>query len=163
MRLIALAAFILGILTISVKATPPDMICKVNASPVSFEIILTTNNSNLNRHSIVPLSLHHSKLSIDPLVEGLDLVKTGLYTEDLFGQWLMDGRVDMHIYKEEKLENGKSISINLTINTKSTGQENDESGHTIHKGMYDLELYEGSKRDNTGKLITQFSGDVTCG
>lgn len=75
----------------------------------------------------------------------------------------MDGRVDLQIYKEEKLDGGQLFSMNLTIKTKSTGKRDEESGHMVYKGTYELQLYDGSKRDNTGTLIKQFNGDVSCG
>ena len=163
MRLITLAAFMLGVLTFSAKATPPDMICKVKDPSATFTVILVTNHSNLNEHSIVPLSLHHSNLIIEPPVEGFGFTQMSLYSEDLLGQWLMDGRVDLQIYKEEKLDGGQLFSTNLTIKTKTTGKRDEESGHMIYKGIYELQLYSGSKRDNTGKLVKQFNGDVSCG
>ena len=161
--IIALVAIIFGSLTFSAKATPPDMICEVNDPSATFTVILVTNNSNLNSHSIVPLSLHHSNLSIEPPVEGFGFTQISLYSEDLLGQWLMDGRVDLQIYKEEKLDGGQLFSTNLTIKTKSTGKRSEESGHVVHKGTYELQLFSGSKRDNTGKLVKQFDGDVSCG
>ena len=163
MRLIALVAVIFGSLTLSAKATPPDMICEVNDPSASFIVILVTNYSNLNSHSIVPLSQHHSNLSIEPPVDGFGFTQISLYSEDLVGQWLMDGHVDLQIYKEEKLDSGQLFSMNLTIKTKSTGKRSEESGHIIHKGMYELQLYTGSRRENTGKMVKQFSGDVICG
>ena len=161
--IIFLVAVIFWSLTYSARATPPDMICKVNDPSASFTVILVTNNSNLNSHSIVPLSLHHSNLIIEPPVEGFGFTQMSLYSEDLLGQWLMDGRVDLQIYKEEKLDGGQLFSTNLTIKTKTTGKRDEESGHMIYKGIYELQLYSGSKRDNTGKLVKQFNGDVSCG
>ena len=160
---IALVTVIFCSLTFSAKATPPDMICAVNDPPTSFMVILVTNNSNLNEHSIVPLSLHHSNLSIEPPVEGFGFTQISLYSEDLLGQWLMDGRVDLQIYKEEKLDGGQLFSTNLTIKTKSTGKRSEESGHIVYKGTYELQLFSGSKRDNTGTLVKQIDGDVSCG
>jgi hypothetical protein len=163
MRLIAMVAVMLGALTFSAHATPPDMICEVNDPPASFTVILVTNHSNLNEHSIVPLSLHHSNLLIEPPVEGFGFTQISLYSEDLLGQWVMDGRLDLQIYKEEKLDGSQLFSMNLTIKTKTTGKRDEESGHMGHKGTYELKLYTGSKRDNTGKLVKQFNGDVSCG
>jgi len=163
MRFVVLAIAVLIGQTNVVSATPPDMICEVNDTPASFTVILTTNYSNPNYHSIVPLSIHHSALTIDPAIQGFEPVKIDLYSEDLAGQWLMDGRVDLHIYKEEKSDSGLAYSLNLTIKTKSTGIQSEESGHKIHRGRYELQLYSGSKRDSTGKLIKQFGGDVVCG
>ncbi len=162
MRMFALAAVLLGVSAFSARATPPDMICEVSDGPLSFTIILVTNYSNLNRHSIIPLALHHSSLTITPPVANLMPSKISLYSKDIAGQWLMDGRVDLQLYKQEKLDNGRTYSVNLLIKTKSTGKQSEESGHLIHKGIYQLQLFSGSMRDNDGKLIKQFSGDVIC-
>ncbi len=153
----------LVLMTTPAVATPPNMVCEVSEPPLNIEINLSTNYSDLNPYGIVPGSLVYSGLTIDPPQEGIPASKISLYGEDMVGQWLLDGRIDLQFYKEESLDNGEVLSISLTIKTTSTGKTKEESGQPIHRGTYELQFFAGSKRENVGKLIRQFAGNIICG
>ena len=138
------------------------MLCAVEAPPLDIEISLTANYYSLNQYGIVPLSIVHSGLTIDPPVKEVPLSELALYGEDIVGQWLLDDRVNLHFYKEEKRDDGEIFSFNLTIKTSATDKTSDESGQIIHKGQYELQIYSGSMRENTGKLLRQFDGNISC-
>jgi len=145
------------------NATPPNVVCEVSETPINIEINLSTNYSNLNGFGVIPRSVIYSAIKIDPQIDKISLTDIPLYSEDIVGQWLLNKRIDLQFYKEEKQDNGEILSISLIINTTSTGKTNEDSGQTIHQGTYDLQFFSGSKRENTGKLIKQFGGKAICG
>ena len=151
-----------GFVTVPANATPPDMICRNSDDAARFDIILITSHSALNGHNITPLAIHHSKIRISQLFANTKPVTVPLYAEDIKGQWLKNGRVNLHLYRQEKDFSGKLFSIDLTIRTQSTGKRDDESGHIIHHGEYELNIYSGAFREHTGKLIKRTKGKAVC-
>lgn len=151
-----------GLMIAPANATPPDMICRSGDDAAKFDVILITSHSALNSHEIIPLAIHHSKISIGQLFANTKPVIVPLYSEDIKGQWLKNKRVDLHLYHQEKDSSGRLFSIDLTITTRSTGKRDDESGHVIHHGEYELNIYSGAFRQGTGTLVKTTKGKAVC-
>ena len=162
LRPLAIIAVLAGI-SLPALATPPDMVCSGEKAGKGFEIRLTTiSGMTTNEHSIVALSIHHSKITVGPLDEGAGLVDVAISGEDVKGQWLDDGRVDLHIYREHTTPFPRLVSIDLKIRTKSTGKRDEDSGHLIHKGDFSLLVYTGSRLKGSNILFSRTRGQAEC-
>jgi hypothetical protein len=147
-----------GLIIQQANASPPDMTCTGNHSLSSFEIHLVTDGSGLNSRGIIPLAIHHSKLETGAVIDGGKPLEISLYSEDVKGQWLKDERIDLNFYREMKNSSGVLHSIELIIRTKSIEKYDDESGHLIHVGKYELDVYSGSLREHSEILIHGIKG-----
>jgi hypothetical protein len=156
------ALSVLAGLSVPVSATPPDLICTGEMGPLGFQVNLQTTGTLITQSGVEPLAIQHSKVTVGPLDEGAGPVNVSLSSQDLKGQWLDDGRVDLHIYKEHTTAFPRLMSIDLKIKTKSTGKRDEDSGQLIHTGEFELRVYTGSRRKGSTILFSRTRGKAEC-
>ena len=141
-------------------ATPPDLTCSGGGENerVHFRIPLITGHSSIYPNGVMPLSAHHIIVTFGTPGSHENVE---YYSEHMVAQWLLDGRVDMRLYAESQ-GSDSFVSYDLIIRTARTGETSLESGHFLHRGIYEFVVSVGVTSTGAVERIEEIEGVADC-